>query len=77
LTQTDEELAFLQDMVNFDALVDKTESEISEWAQEKWHELLNTNYWENPDNIYYIQLFVKYMTKYIPELQQSDTDESV
>ena len=58
---------FLESMVDFKSLRDKSDEEISKWAQAKWEALLETDYWQDRDNYPYIQLFVRYMKDYIPE----------
>jgi hypothetical protein len=62
---------FLESMVDFQSLSGKSDEEVAKWAQKKWADLLETDYWQDRDNYSYIQLFVRYMKDYVPELQSA------
>jgi hypothetical protein len=65
---------FLESMIDFKSLQDKSDEEIAVWAQDKWKTLLETDYWQDRDNYPYVQLFVRYMKDYIPELNGASAE---
>jgi hypothetical protein len=65
------EQQFFSKLVNFDHLKNKNEEEISEWAVSMWNQMNEQGFGTDPEYYPYIQLFVTYMGKYIPELNNS------
>jgi hypothetical protein len=64
-------------MIDFKSAQTMTDEELSVWAQEKWAQLLKTDYWQERDNQDYVRLFVRYFGHYVPELNGEPTDQSV
>lgn len=60
---------FMARLVDFKHLQGKSQEDIAKWANEMWAELKDSPYWSQPEYYKYTSTFLRYMGRYIPEVQ--------